>query len=141
MATACREAWLLRVGGIFSKAERICCRHVPALDVQAEIQASLLSARRRQLSWSTDLAITRGEAHRRQKSGDEVVTPDLEESIAEQGRADGRVSAGERPTHEPARQLPTDQFISTLIETIMRTQMEANRTLMTGSNDRFQRRV
>ncbi|KAH9645888.1 hypothetical protein HF086_010087 [Spodoptera exigua] len=81
----------------------------------------------------------KGEALRKQRGEDEGdVTLTEEESVAERGHVDDAARAGSRPTSQPAPQIPTD-FLSTLIETITRAQVEANRslinTLMTSSGD------
>ncbi|KAH9628417.1 hypothetical protein HF086_015947, partial [Spodoptera exigua] len=81
----------------------------------------------------------KGEALRKQRGEDEGdVTLTEEESVAERGHVDDAARAGSRPTSQPAPQIPTD-FLSTLIETITRAQVEANRSLinmlMTSSGD------
>ncbi|XP_035457286.1 uncharacterized protein LOC118280974 [Spodoptera frugiperda] len=61
--------------------------------------------------------------------GDEGnITLTEEEIVAERGHADVAASAGSRPT-EPAPHF-TQEFLSTLIETITRAQVEANRSLV-----------
>lgn len=70
----------------------------------------------------------RGEALRQQQGDEGNVTLTEEEIVAERGHADVAASAGSRPT-EPAPHF-TQEFLSTLIETITRAQVEANRSLV-----------
>ncbi|XP_050559926.1 uncharacterized protein LOC126912318 [Spodoptera frugiperda] len=70
----------------------------------------------------------RGEALRQQQGDEGNVTLTEEEIVAERGHADEAASAGSRPT-EPAPHF-TQEFLSTLIETITRAQVEANRSLV-----------
>ncbi|KAF9797808.1 hypothetical protein SFRURICE_018003 [Spodoptera frugiperda] len=70
----------------------------------------------------------RGEALRQQQGDEGNITLTEEEIVAERGHADEAASAGSRST-EPAPHF-TQDFISTLIETITRAQVEANRSLV-----------
>ncbi|KAF9798476.1 hypothetical protein SFRURICE_012504 [Spodoptera frugiperda] len=70
----------------------------------------------------------RGEALRQQQGDEGNITLTEEEIVAERGHADVAASAGSRPT-EPAPHF-TQEFLSTLIETITRAQVEANRSLV-----------
>ncbi|KAF9797067.1 hypothetical protein SFRURICE_006942 [Spodoptera frugiperda] len=70
----------------------------------------------------------RGEALRQQKGDEGNVRLAEEEIVAERGHADEAASAGSRST-EPAPHF-TQEFLSTLIETITRAQVEANRNLV-----------
>ncbi|KAH9628794.1 hypothetical protein HF086_004954 [Spodoptera exigua] len=81
----------------------------------------------------------KGEALRKLREEDEGdVTITDEESVAERGHEDDAARAGSWPTSQSAPQIPTD-FLSTLIKTFTRAQVEANRslinTLMTSSGD------
>ncbi|KAF9822655.1 hypothetical protein SFRURICE_012434 [Spodoptera frugiperda] len=70
----------------------------------------------------------RGEALRQQQGDEGNITLTEEEIVAERGHADVAASASSRPT-EPAPHF-TQDFLSTLIETITRAQVEANRSLV-----------
>ncbi|XP_050559936.1 uncharacterized protein LOC126912319 [Spodoptera frugiperda] len=70
----------------------------------------------------------RGETLRQQQGDEGNITLTEEEIVAERGHADVAASAGSRPT-EPAPHF-TQEFLSTLIETITRAQVEANRSLV-----------
>lgn len=52
-------------------------------------------------------------------------------SVVERGRADEPANVDTRPI-QLAFQLPTEQFLAMLMETITRTQAEANRTLISS---------
>ncbi|KAF9822945.1 hypothetical protein SFRURICE_018119 [Spodoptera frugiperda] len=70
----------------------------------------------------------RGETLRQQQGDEGNITLTEEEIVAERGHADVAASAGSRST-EPAPHF-TQEFLSTLIETITRAQVEANRSLV-----------
>ncbi|KOB72312.1 Arrowhead [Operophtera brumata] len=82
--------------------------------------------------------VTRKEASRQQEQeaaeheeGD--ITPKGDNgSVSGVSNADEPITCGSQPTQSPAFQAPSEQFFSTLMETITRAQAEANRNLLSA---------